>query len=120
MARRARLIIRTRNFDRVESALQQIPTDYRRRYMPRALKTAGRDIVRQARPNVPVKTGALRDSLHEEVNNLNLIITGSRKTNEYLIFQERGTRYIRAKHFIRNAYRKVWRNFGTILKRSVR
>lgn len=53
-----------------------------------------------ARARCPVKTGRLRDSIYAKVRDWILEIGASAP---YAVFQELGTRYIRARYFLKNA-----------------
>ncbi len=65
------------------------------------LDKVGERIVIDAKDNVPVKTGALRDSIQMQKNGDKSIYVGSDK--EYAIYLELGTRHITPRAFLRRA-----------------
>lgn len=69
------------------------------------LFTAGVRISNNAKRNAPVDTGRLRSSIqatHPEVRGNTLRVRVGTNVN-YAIFVEEGTRYMRGRHYLRNA-----------------
>ncbi len=68
------------------------------------IRAAANDVVTEAKRLAPVKTGALRDSIHT-VEEQDGIYVGSEL--HYAKFQELGTRFISSRPFLRPAVYKV-------------
>jgi HK97 gp10 family phage protein len=64
-----------------------------------------------ARARCPVRTGRLRDSIYAKVRDWILQLGA---TAPYAIYQELGTRYIRPRHFLKNA---VWLRMQSLVNR---
>jgi len=94
----------TRSFERFAEALKQMPDELKQKFNE-ALGEAGRQIITRARAYAPVRTGALRASIHETVTHELILIVGA--YIHYAVFQEFGTRYIKPRLFMTRAVQEV-------------
>lgn len=86
------------------------------RYLDTAISKTVFAIGRQSRINTPVKTGRLRASTYEQFSHLK----GEVGTNtDYDIFVHEGTRFMRARPYLRNAIEEKSRSIDDYFKDAV-